>query len=253
MTTDKNTSNELEYNGGFYEEIGDFLRENYFNYGFTKGTDQEVNFLEKLMELQKDARILDIGCGTGRHSLELARRGYQPVGIDISSEFIKYANKEAEDQNLPAEFFAADARELNYQREFDGAICLCQGAFGLAGNEENHRKVLKGVYRALRPGSLFVLTVINALNLARNLTEDAEFDPYSCTVIDKETITSPEGKTKKVPIYTTAFTYRELKLLLESEGFEVNAAYGCVAGNFGKTPLKVNSYEIMMIARRQKE
>jgi ubiquinone/menaquinone biosynthesis C-methylase UbiE len=121
-------------------------------YGFTKGTVQEVDFLVELMDIPKNSRILDIGCGPGRHSLELARRGYTSVGVDISSEFIKYANKIATEEKLMAEFLVADARELNFNQEFDGAICLCEGAFGLAGNEDNHRKVLKGVYNALCQG-----------------------------------------------------------------------------------------------------
>jgi cyclopropane fatty-acyl-phospholipid synthase-like methyltransferase len=95
---EKQASHSFEYNGDFYEEIGDFLKENYLNYGFTKGTIQEIDFLVELMDLQESDRILDMGCGPGRHSLELARRGYHPVGIDISSEFIKYANQVAVDQ-----------------------------------------------------------------------------------------------------------------------------------------------------------
>jgi hypothetical protein len=145
----------------------------------------------------------------------------------------------------------ADGRELTFNLEFDGAICLCEGAFRLAGNEVNHRKVLKGVHRALRPNSLFVLTVVNALNLARHIKPDSEFDAYSCTVVDKEEIVSPEGTKKEVSIYTTAFTYRELKFLFESEGFDVEAGYGCTAGNFGRDPLKVDSMELMMVARRK--
>lgn len=245
----KNSS--IEYKGDFYEEIGDFIKDNYLNYGFTKGTVQEVDFLIERMNLQPDTRILDIGCGPGRHSLELARRGIQTVGVDISSEFIHYANGAALSEGLNAEFLAADARELAFIQDFDGAICLCEGAFGLAGSEENHRKVLRGVHQALRSGSLFILTVINALNVARNVNDDSLFDAYTCTKADKEVILSPEGEAKGVSIYTTAFTFRELKMLLESEGFEVEAAYGCSAGQFGVNPLKVDSMEIMMVSRRK--
>lgn len=242
--------NGIEYSGDFYEEIGDFIRGNYLNYGFTKGTAQEVDFLIELMNQQPITCILDIGCGPGRHSLELARRGIKSVGVDISSEFIRYANQAALNERVNAEFLVADARELTFTQEFDGAICLCEGAFGLAGSEENHRKVLRGVHQALRAGSLFILTVVNALNLARNINDESLFDPYSCTVVDKEEVLNPEGESKEVSIYTTAFTFRELKMLLESEGFEVEAAYGCSAGQFGYNPLKVNSMEIMMVSRR---
>ena len=85
----------FDYDGGYYKEIGDFLKENYLDYGFTKGTVQEVDFLVQLMDLPPNSRILDIGCGTGRHSLELARRGFRTLGVDISAEFIQYATRMA--------------------------------------------------------------------------------------------------------------------------------------------------------------
>lgn len=146
--------NNFEFDGSYYKEIGDFIRENYLNYGFTKGTIQEVDFLVELMDLSANSYILDIGCGPGRHSLELARRGFRTVGVDISPEFIKYATQVASAESLNAEFYAIDARELNFSQKFDGAICLCEGAFGLAGNLDNHRKVLRGIHRALKPGTL---------------------------------------------------------------------------------------------------
>lgn len=251
MKTNHEMNKPLEYNGAYYEEIGDFLKENYLEYVFTKGTEQEVGFLVKALNIPKKSRILDIGCGPGRHSLELARHGYHAVGVDISAEFIKYASQVAENEKLQAHFLVADARELHFKQEFDGAICLCEGAFGLVGDIDDHRNVLKNVYHALRPNSLFVLTVINALHVARNVTADSEFDIYTCTKVDEETIKSPEGNTKDVKLYTTAFTYRELKMLLESAGFEVEAAYGCTAGDFSAKPLSLNDIEIMMIARRK--
>ncbi|WP_342479050.1 class I SAM-dependent methyltransferase [Paenibacillus sp. FSL H7-0350] len=247
----KNKQAAFEYSGDYYEAIGDFMREQYLKYGFAQGTMQEADFLMELMNLRRGTRTLDIGCGPGRHSLELARRGIRTVGVDISAEFIRHANREAARDKLPATFLVADARELMFDREFDGAICLYEGAFGLAGSEENHRKVLRGVQRALKPGSLFVLTAINVLNLARNIQDESLFDPYSCTVIDKEEIHSPEGESKEVLIYTTAFTFRELQMLLVSEGFVVEAAYGCSPGQFGNQPLQLGSIEIMMVARRK--
>lgn len=140
----KNKQAAFEYSGDYYEAIGDFMREQYLKYGFAQGTMQEADFLMELMNLRRGTRTLDIGCGPGRHSLELARRGIRTVGVDISAEFIRHANREAARDKLPATFLVADARELMFDREFDGAICLYEGAFGLAGSEENHRKVLRG-------------------------------------------------------------------------------------------------------------
>jgi SAM-dependent methyltransferase len=241
----------VAYDGSFYAKIGNFLRESYLNYGFTRGTQQEVDFLVELFGLPAGARILDVGCGPGRHSLELARRGYRPTGVDISEGFIAVARQAAATEGLAAEFLVADARQLDLPQVYDAAICLCEGAFGLAGDEAGHRAVLAGVARALKPGARFVLTAISALHFTRGVApEDPSFDPYTLTKLDRELIRSPEGEEQEVDIYTTAFTYRELKWLLEGAGFEVEHAWGCTVGNFARRPLTVNDIEIMMVARR---
>ena len=240
----------MKYQGTFYASIGNFLGESYLDFDFTKGTHDEVNFLAELLKLPQGAAILDIGCGPGRHSLELARRGYRPTGIDITSAFIEIATKEAHKEGLDARFKLGDARFLEFNQEFDAAICLCEGAFGLAGDETDHRRVLQGVFKALKPGGRFVLTALNALYVARNLAQGSTFDPYTCTEEDHPIFTNAHGDSREVTIYTTSFTYRELKFLLEETGFEVEAGYGCIAGSFGKKPLSVEDYEIMMVCRR---
>lgn len=240
----------MQYPGDFYAPIGDFLREHYLNYGFTKGTVGEVDFVIDLLSLPKGARILDVGCGTGRHSLELARHGYRPFGVDISSGFIEVARERATTEELDAEFLVADARQLTLPQEFDAAICLCEGAFGLAGSDDGHRRVLAGVRRTLKPDASFVLTAIHALAQARRIREGDIYDPYTCTDVSHETIYNPKGETREVDLYTTAFTYRELKWLLEETGFQVEAGFGCTAGRFRRVPLSIDDMEIMMISRR---
>jgi cyclopropane fatty-acyl-phospholipid synthase-like methyltransferase len=243
---------ELSYDGTFYTEVGDFIKENYLEYIFTKGTAQEVDFLAEELNLAKGTRILDVGCGAGRHSVELARRGFETVGVDISAGLINVAKDRAEEEKLNATFHVQDARRLEFSNDFDAAICLCEGAFGLAGDEQGHRAILKGVYQALKPGGTFVLTAISALSGIRNAQAET-FDPYTLTAIFDETITSPDGRTRELTLYTTAFTYRELKWLLQDAGFDVFGAYGCVAGNFERKPLTLDDVEIMMVAKKRKE
>ena len=79
---------------------------------------------------------------------------------------------------MNAEFIVADARHLQLPQRFDGAICLCEGAFGLAGDDDGHRQILRGVYQVLRPNSLFVLTTINALSVS---AQNESFDAYTGT------------------------------------------------------------------------
>ncbi|MGL4610953.1 MAG: class I SAM-dependent methyltransferase [Trueperaceae bacterium] len=238
---------ELSYAATLYAELGNFIKEKYLEYPFTQGTAQEVEFLES--EIPKGSRILDVGCGVGRHSLELARRGYKTVDVDITKAFIDIANNTARAEGLGASFFTGDARQLSFDNEFDATICLCEGAFGLAGDEQGHRDILKGVYKALRSGGLFILTAINAVSGIRN-ADPTTYDPYTLTSTDVGTVQSPNGESREFTTYTTAFTYRELKWLLQDTGFDVVAAYGCVAGNFTRKSLTFDDIEIMMVAKK---
>lgn len=244
------TKLDMDYDGTFYKEIGNFQRELYLDEGYTQGTGREVDFLLELLQLPPKARILDVGCGPGRHSLELARRGFNPSGIDIAENFIDYATEVAANEHLPAEFRVMDARSLEFESEFDAAICLCEGAFGLAGDEAAHRQILAGVSRALRPGARFVLTAINAFSATRNEDPAAYTDPYTATSSWTQSFKNPQGETQAFKMHCTTFTYRELKWLLEGAGLEVEAGYGCVAGNFTLEPLKLSDIEIMMVARK---
>jgi SAM-dependent methyltransferase len=238
---------EFSYDATLYAELGNFIKEKYLEYPFAQGTIQEVDFLET--ELAKGSRILDVGCGVGRHSLELARRGYQMVGIDITPAFVEIANKNARAEGLEAQFYRQDARGLKFESEFDAAICLCEGAFGLAGDEQGHRAILGGVQRALKPSGKFILTAISGPISIRN-ADPTTYDPYTLTSTDVETMQGPDGSTKEFTLHTTAFTYRELKWLLQDAGFNIVTAYGCTAGNFERTPLTLDDVEIMMIARK---
>lgn len=242
---------ETTYDGGYYKEIGDFQRELYGEMGFVHGTVQEVEFLVDLLHLPEGARILDVGCGTGRHSLKFARRGFRPVGVDISSGLVEVARGLAVAEQLDATFHIGDARALGFAGEFDAAICLCQGAFGIAGSEAGHRQILSGVSQALKPDAPFVLTAISALLTIRSQDLAAGFDPYTLTSRWTETFRSPEGEAQDMVMHCTAFTYRELKWLLEGARLEVQAAYGCVAGRFERKPLTLDDVEIMMVAKKR--
>jgi ubiquinone/menaquinone biosynthesis C-methylase UbiE len=241
----------IEYDGSFYRAIGDFMAEKYLDWGFTRGTKQEVDFLIAQLGLTQGARVLDIGCGVGRHSLELARRGLRMTGIDISPGMIDVARRTAEQEKLPATFVVTDARKLDYPQQFDAAICLCEGAFGLAGSIDNHMEVLKRIHRALVSGGRFLLTAIHALSAVQNPHGDQRrFDPYTCTATERITITNPAGQQRQEQIWTTAFTFPQLELMMQIAGFVVEAGYGCEAGSFAAKPLAAQDIEIMIIGSK---
>ena len=113
----------------WFEDLADHLGDAYLRYSFTKGTEQEVGFLVEALGLEPGMRVLDVGCGPGRHAHALGRRGIEVHGVDISERFVELARRDA-----PAgvTFERLDARALPFDAEFDAALSLCQGAFGLA-------------------------------------------------------------------------------------------------------------------------
>ena len=82
----------------WYEDLYEDYGKSYEEEPFVNGTEGEVDFLEKELEFNKDKKILDIGCGTGRHSLELGKRGYNVTGIDLSESMINQAKRKRKER-----------------------------------------------------------------------------------------------------------------------------------------------------------
>ncbi len=147
----------------WYEDLFENYAIQYDKEGFTKGTIGECDFLEQEISYDKTINILDIGCGTGRHSIELAKRGYSVVGIDLSASSLKRAQEKASEQNISIDFKQYDARELPFIDEFDLVIMLCEGGFCLMETDEMNFKILESAAKALKPNGKFIFTTLNAL------------------------------------------------------------------------------------------
>jgi cyclopropane fatty-acyl-phospholipid synthase-like methyltransferase len=118
-------------------------------------TKNEVSFMEDALGLAGGERILDVPCGEGRHSIELARRGYRSTGVDFNPNAVAVAEQRATTAGVDVDFSCADMRALEYHEEFDAAICFF-GSFGYFGDAENAEFVHR-VARALRPGGRFLI------------------------------------------------------------------------------------------------
>jgi SAM-dependent methyltransferase len=134
---------------------------------WTERTESEIKRALTMLRPQGGERILDLACGTGRHSLELVRQGFDVVGVEIGPELVEIARRDAEAQDLKAEFVEGDLRELEYEGEFDIVLNLNDGAVGYF---ENHR-TFEIISRALRPGGQNLIQVPNVLHARAHLPQ----------------------------------------------------------------------------------
>ena len=232
--------------GHWFEPIADHLGSAYLRYSFTKGTVQEVDHVVAALGLEEGARVLDVGCGPGRHANELARRGIVVHGVDISQTFIDLARADAPPG---ATFERLDARHLPFDADFDAAICLCQGAFGLMTASGEDDAVIAGIARTVRPGGGVALSAFNAYFAVKHFTE-ADFDADLGISHERMEIRDPEGRVKEVDGWTGCYTPRELRLLLGAHGLHVDRISSVEPGRYGDHPPSTESPEFLVIARR---
>jgi SAM-dependent methyltransferase len=237
----------------FFEEFADFLGPSYLRYSFTKGTQNEVDFLWDALQLQPGMTLLDVGCGPGRHALEFARRGLDVLGVDIAKTFVDLANGSAHQERLSARFEVLDARSMTFDRQFDVVISLCQGGFGLVGRSEDGQAdgaVLDRMRIALRPDGRLALSAFSAYFQLRHLEAHDTFD--AVTGVNRETteLRNEAGDRQPAELFTTCFTPLELRLLAEARGLTVEHLWSVTPGEYEARPVTVDRPEFLMIARR---
>lgn len=128
---------------------------------WVEDTKQQVDFIIEKLELKGTEKILDLACGFGRHSLELARRGYDVTGVDITPQYIEYATKQAQMEKLNACFICSDIRDVGFYNEFDVVINMADGAIGYLENEEENLKIFRVVSEALKSGGKHFMDIMN--------------------------------------------------------------------------------------------
>jgi len=237
----------------WFEPIADHLGSAYLRYSFTKGTRREVDELLRRVPLPKEAAILDVGCGPGRHAHELGHRGFRVHGVDISQEFVDLATADAPEG---VTFARSDARNLSFDAEFDLVISICQGAFGMTGGPaaaqrlDPDRDVLDSMARAVKPGGHVVFTAFNAYLQVANLESGNDFDADAGVHRETTHVRGPAGQAAEIDLWTTCFTPRELRLLCEVSGLEVVTIGGAEPGRWEPRPPDLDGPEFLVVARR---
>ena len=223
---------------------------------FTKNTVAEVDFLLSLYPLKPGANILDVGCGTGRHSIELAKRGFKVTGLDLSEKMLEVAKTNGGD--LEIDWVNKDARDFALDTMFDGAICLCEGSLGLIEKGENPVEhdltIYKNISKHLKPNAPLVVTCLNGYSVIRQMKDefiaDGRFNPTTMVSNYMDEWNLPSG-TKQIQVYERLFIAPEVVSLLEQAGFVVDAVYGGTAGYWGRRPLSLDEVEAMFCSRKK--
>jgi 2-polyprenyl-3-methyl-5-hydroxy-6-metoxy-1,4-benzoquinol methylase len=138
---------------------------------WTDRTEKEVERAMRMLRPEGGERVLDLACGSGRHSLELKRQGFEVVGSDISPELLEIARRDAEKEGLDASFVEADLRELDFDAEFDIVLSLNDGAIGYLETEEENLRTFDVISRSLRPGGRHLMQLPNVLYAREHLPQ----------------------------------------------------------------------------------
>lgn len=227
-----------------------------------KKTREEVHKLRQLLNITRSSRILDVACGTGRHSLVLARSGCEVVGVDVSPKYLNVARRNAKSQSSSARFVRQDMRRMRFRQEFDVALNLFS-SFGYFTKPADDLRVLRNIYNALKPGGRFLLDIFNAGWLRAHFTpqswgelsdgtlvlESRRLDEKRKVAITRWIFVS-KGKRREMTSSIRLYTARDLIRLFNEAGFKKVRALGDLSG---RRYLLTQSPRLVVVAERPKE
>jgi len=232
-------------------------------------TRAEADFLNKALNCDVGSHLLDVPCGNGRLSFELAKRGYRVTGVDISEEFIEEARSlisagmdgpsahaDGTDLSKQVEFIRGDMRSIEGDSIYDGAYCF-GNSFGFL-EHSNMEKFLSGVARALKPEAFFVIETgmaaesffpkfeaetTHQIQDIRVTTREVYLAAEGC--VDSDYIFERDGKTERRKAKHWIYTAAEIGRMLERAGFRVEEMFGSLK----REPFVLGSEELFVIAR----
>ncbi|MCK9573598.1 MAG: class I SAM-dependent methyltransferase [Candidatus Omnitrophica bacterium] len=250
----------------WYELLFENYAQKYDKECYVQGTLGECDFIEQELSFNKNLRIIDIGCGTGRHTIELFKRGYSVTGIDLSQAQLAGAKKKAKELNLKIDFQQHDARKLPFSNEFDAAIMLCEGGFSLMETDEMNFEILKNATKALKDNGKFIFTTLNGLfplfHSVKEFYESAgkeggsvckniSFDLMAFRDRNRVEFEDDAGNKKVLECNERYYVPSEITWLLHSLGYKKIEIFGAKLGAYSrKDKLTTEDFEMLVIAEK---
>ncbi len=250
----------------WYESLFENYANKYDKEVYVHGTSGECDFIEQEIACNKSLKIIDIGCGTGRHSIELARRGYQVTGIDLSESQLARAREKAKEQGVKVGFERHDARNLPFNGDFDLAIMLCEGGFSLMETDEMNFEILKAATRSLKNSGKFIFTTLNGLfplfHSVKEFYESAgkeggsvcksvSFDLLTFRDYNRVEFEDDAGNKKVLECNERYYVPSEITWLLKSLGYKKIDIFGAKLGAYSRNDkLTPDDFEMLVVAEK---
>ncbi len=224
----------------WFEEIfdDDYLRT--LPFLTARQTEREAAFIAESLAVSPGGTLLDLACGYGRHAMELAGKGYQVTGLDLSLPLLIRAADAARRSGLTVNFSHGDMREMTNEDEFDGAYCTFT-SYGYFDDDTN-RKVAANLARAIKPGGRLLIDVVNRDYLVRDLPtrvwwqgegcvvlEEVDFNYFSSRLQVQRSIIFEDGRQAEQEISIRAYSLHEIGKVLHHAGFRVTEISGGLA------------------------
>jgi SAM-dependent methyltransferase len=222
-------------------------------------TKEEVDNILSLLKIKPDASVLDLCCGPGRHSLELARMGFSVTGVDRTKIYLEKARKLAKKENLKAEFIQKDMRKFHKSNTFDVCINLFT-SFGYFKEAKDDKKVLKNVFRSLKKKGVFLIDTMGKEVLARIFRERDWYEINGNIMLEERKVCQDwswiqsrwilikNGKKVEHQISLRLYSAAEFSSLLKECGFNSIDVYGDLVG----APYDHTAKRLVLVAHKGK-
>jgi len=250
----------------WYETLFNNYAKTYDKESFTQGTAGECDFIEQELNYNKSLKILDVGCGTGRHSIELTKRGYSLTGIDFSESQLARAREKAAKASLKIDFQKHDARNLPFNKKFDFATMLCEGGFPLMETDEMNFEILKSVTKSLKDNAKVIFTTLNGLfplfhsiekfcaaisNTDNAAYRNNSFDLMTFRDFNITKFVDDSGKTITLECNERYYVPSEITWLLKSLGYKKIDIYSAKLGAFSRNDkLTTKDFEMLVVTEK---